>query len=136
MQKIWGTNCLSVKPVNQQQLKEKSKFDFPFKFPSHRRIKGKERKCSLFIISSRIQLKASFQPGRAPHVIVTESSTVPGWNLNPGPLSQEENACLTVLTILKHFDIYIILLSTHSAEQCPPQSPFHIAKYMYVLFQL
>ncbi len=39
---------------------------------------------SLFILGNMISLKASFQPGRAPHIIiVTKPPTVPGWDLNP-----------------------------------------------------
>ncbi len=34
----------------------------------------------------------SFQPGRAPHIIIV--TTVLGWDLNPGPLSLEESAHL------------------------------------------
>ncbi len=35
-------------------------------------------------------IKASFQPGRAPHIIiVTEPPAVTGRDLNPGPLSLE-----------------------------------------------
>ncbi len=37
-----------------------------------------------------------------------------------------------MLRVLKPFGSHIILPSTHSAEQCPPFSPFHIAKYKYV----
>ncbi len=43
-------------------------------------------------------LKARFQPGQAPHIIiVTRPPTVPGRELNPGPLSLEDNALLNVL---------------------------------------
>ncbi len=44
-------------------------------------------------------LKANFQPGRAPHIIiVTRPPTVPGRDLNEGPLSFEASALLTELT--------------------------------------
>ncbi len=52
-----------------------------------------ERKGPLFTFSNRIEHKARFQPGRVPNIIiVTGPSTVPGRNLNPGPLSLEESA--------------------------------------------
>ncbi len=44
-------------------------------------------------------LKANFQPGQAPHIIiVTGPPTVHGWDLNPGPLSFEASPLKTELT--------------------------------------
>ncbi len=58
----------------------------------------KERKGPFFILGNRIWLKASFQPGRAPHIIIVAGPpTVPGRHLNPRPLSLEESALLTKL---------------------------------------
>ncbi len=54
-----------------------------------------KRKAPLFILS---KFKVSFQPGRALHIIiVTGPPTVPSRDLNPGPLSLQENALLTEL---------------------------------------
>ncbi len=51
-----------------------------------------ERKGPLFTLGNRIKLKDSSQPGRAPYIIiVTRPPTVPGWDLNPGLLSLEED---------------------------------------------
>ncbi len=61
-------------------------------------IKRKERKGPLFTLGNRILLKASFQPGRPPHIIVTRPPTLPGWGLNPGPLSLKAGALLSELT--------------------------------------
>ncbi len=62
----------------------------------------KERKGLLFTLGNRISLKANFQPGRAPHIIiVTGSPTLPGQDLNPGPLSLDERAILIGLTRLR-----------------------------------
>ncbi len=58
---------------------------------------------TLFTLGNRLQLKANFQPGRAPHIIiVTGPPTVPGRDLNPGPLSFEASALLTELTSTKY----------------------------------
>ncbi len=57
-----------------------------------------QTKSPLYTIGNKIWFKASFLPGRAPHIcIVTRSNAVPGWDLNPGPLSLEESALLTEL---------------------------------------
>ncbi len=45
---------------------------------------------------NRMSVKATFQPGLPPHIIIiTGTPTVPGRDLNPGPLSLETNALLT-----------------------------------------
>ncbi len=52
----------------------------------------------LFTLGNRIKLKASFQPGGAPHIIiVTLPPIIHGRDLNPGPLSLEESAFLSEL---------------------------------------
>ncbi len=49
--------------------------------------------------SENSEVKASFQLGRAPHIIiVTGPPSVPGWDLNPGTLSLEAGILLTKLT--------------------------------------
>ncbi len=53
----------------------------------------------LFTLGNRIYLKASFQPGQEPQLIImTGPPTVPCWDLNPGPLSLEANTLQTELT--------------------------------------
>ncbi len=62
-------------------------------------VQPKERKGPLFTLGNRILLKASFQTGRAAHIIiVTGPPTVPGQDLNPGRLSLEESSLLSELT--------------------------------------
>ncbi len=56
-------------------------------------------KVTLFTIGNRIELKANFQSGWATHIIiVTGPPTLPGQDLNLGPLSFEASAFLMELT--------------------------------------
>ncbi len=61
-------------------------------------MENKERIGPLFTLGNRIYLKASFQHGRAPNIIiVTGPHNVPGWDSNPEPLSLDKSALLTEL---------------------------------------
>ncbi len=65
-----------------------------------------------------LQSAATFQPGRAPHIIIVAvPPTVPGWNLTPGPLSFEASALPTELTRLdyKHYQKINLLLQTSTS---------------------
>ncbi len=65
-----------------------------------------KRKGPLFTLGNRIELKASIQPGRAPHIIiVTGPPTLPGEDLNPGPLSLDESPLLTELTRPEYIEL-------------------------------
>ncbi len=62
----------------------------------------------------------------ASSVHMTIDSMVPCYTplLSPPPSGEADISNCSVHIHLKPFDIYIILLSTHSAEQCPLRVPF------------